>query len=118
MTDQVKKQLANALNVDPDKIHIYHQTGSAGDYSPNDEYTVILDNYQKFVRVVPQQPEPAAEQPAAVELPDALQQTYRNPGPATKTQLVKVCKALGLSTKGIKGDLIDRIRAYRQEHTA
>lgn len=110
MTDQLKKQLAEALDISPDQIKRFKRTAQAGDYHGRDEYTVILNNYQKFVRVTPHQPADVAEDG---RLPDPLQAAYDNPHSVNKPELIKVCKALGIKADGVKGDLIDRIIAHR-----
>ena len=99
MNDELKEQLANALEVDPDQIMDYRQVDG-------DSYNVILFSYQKYTNVEPKEVSP---------IPPELRSAYQSPSKANKAQLIKVADLLELETspKMTKKDLVMLIESYK-----
>ena len=113
--DQLKNQLATALEVDPSDIMDYRKEPQKQPVeAAEDTYTVILNNYQKFTAV-----QPAIQYPKS-EIPHGLQPIYENPMRGTKTQLLQLAEALDLDpgSKPTKKSLVKLIEASKKDQSA
>jgi len=102
MTDQqIKEELANALEVQPQDIMDFRK--DAGE----DTYTVILYNFQKFTRVVPVED---------ARIPEALRAIYQSPMRGSKAQLLELCDLLEIDPgdKPTKKKLVALINEYKE----
>ena len=119
MTDQLKSQLAAALNIDPADIMRYLQTAE-------DAYTVLLTNYQKHTNVHPAVPDPQPELIASEttqirnpksDIPNHLKSAYRDPESAKKSDLAQLAVLLDIpleTDNPLKKDLLAAIEAYKE----
>ena len=119
MTDQLKSQLAAALNIDPAAIMRYLQTAG-------DAYTVLLTNYQKHTNVYPIEPDPQPEtklpeedhiRNPKSEIPNHLRSAYQDPESAKKSDLAQLAVLLNIPLEidnPLKKDLLAAIEAYKE----
>ena len=119
MTDQLKHQLAAALDIDPADIMRYSQTAG-------DAYTVLLTSYQKHTNVHPAvsdpQPELIASETTQIrnpksEIPNHLRSAYQNPESAKKSDLARLAVLLDIPLEidnPLKKDLLAAIEAYKE----
>jgi hypothetical protein len=100
MSDELKQQLANALEIDPDQIMEYKILPGS------DRYNVIDFNYRKFTNVEPQE---------VSRVPAPYLGIYQNPQRATKAQLLTLTRALDLDAgpKPTKKSLVALIEAQK-----
>ena len=120
MTDQLKSQLAAALNIDPADIMRYLQTAG-------DAYTVLLTNYQKHTNVHPIEPDPQPETKLPEEdhirnpksdIPNHLKSAYQDPESAKKSDLAQLAVLLDIpleTDNPLKKDLLAAIEAYKEQ---
>ncbi len=104
------QSLANALEIPTEDIMDVRQTAQAGDYGPDPEYTVVLFNFQKFVRVKPKKEEDAV-------VPVSWRELLNYPQRGTRAQLRELCKLLEIEPEGkkVKNAYIRAIEQYKEE---
>ena len=127
MTDQLKSQLAAALNIDPADIMSYLQTAG-------DAYTVLLTNYQKHTNVHPavpypqpeliasettqiRNPKPVLSEAEVSDIPNHLRSAYQDPESAKKSDLAQLAVLLDIpleTDNPLKKDLLAAIEAYKE----
>lgn len=103
MTNKLKSELANALEIEPENIMEYK-------VREDGTYNVIDFSYRKFICVVPV---PAEES----KVPEESRKIYQKPQLGSKAGLLKLCKVLEIEPpeKATKKDLVDLINAYREQ---
>jgi hypothetical protein len=99
MDKQVKLELANALEIEPDEIMDFKQ-------KEDGTYNVILFSFQKHTGVVPSKDS---------HVPVEFRKAYSNPHFARKDDLKGLAQALDLEVDGdLRKDYIEAIQAYQE----
>lgn len=102
MDEQLKAELANALDIQPDDIMDYRQTTDG-------TYSVVLFSFQKFTQVEPQE---------VSLVPEEMRRAYNHPDLCTKKELIAVAEYLDIEVGDgkktpVKGEYTKAINHYR-----